>query len=225
MRRTHAVQKHVMKCYQADTVDESATFYQCCVLFCRHTNYVRFWVMYQVPYESNWKVTHCLVTAFHKERCLVGCDVQSGKSARTFRRNVMPPTSGRASEASHLLLAGFCLGLQFDPQMDGLLGVISQKIVLFVATAVTTSNPTLYVSFFFFRHNLPTSLNRKRPVTKISGRRNSILVGLTEPISRQQSCLKWLKVKLKDTYERLKYNLKFNKELLGWSHLISEILI
>jgi hypothetical protein len=52
--------------------------------------------------------------------------------------------------------AGFLLGLFFDPEdgddvplkprliFNGLHGVISQKIVFFITTAVRTSNPTYY---------------------------------------------------------------------------------
>jgi hypothetical protein len=79
-----------------------------------------------------------------------------------------PPSSGSKNKPGRVLLStcfhpGFLLGLFFDPEdggdmflpnvgcFNGLHGVISQKIVLFITTAVRTSN---YIVFYFKEHYL-----------------------------------------------------------------------
>jgi hypothetical protein len=87
-----------------------------------------------------------------EEYYLLGYNVV--ESQPTFRRNISPPTCFHS---------GFLFGKFFDPEdggdvppkrrliFNGLYGVISQKIVLFITTDVRTSNPLIiFVAHFAF---------------------------------------------------------------------------
>jgi hypothetical protein len=87
----------------------------------------------------------------HTEFCLLGYNaVLSVESHPTFRRNMSPPSLGSKNnegetsvkQVSNRALLATCCSTETSDDINGLHGVISQKIGLFVIAAVRTSNPT-----------------------------------------------------------------------------------
>jgi hypothetical protein len=84
------------------------------------------------------------VLRVYEEYCLLGYNaVQPIESEPTFRRNI-------SEYSSTLKMEAICYS---EVSLDILHGSISQKIVLFITTAVRTSNPTKSSCLRYYLHN------------------------------------------------------------------------
>jgi hypothetical protein len=71
--------------------------------------------------------------------------LKSVESQPAFRRNISPPSSGLKNKRTRNQRESTCRYVPLKPRLtfNVLHGVISQKTVLFITTAVRTSNPAI----------------------------------------------------------------------------------